>query len=259
MTDLIIASFTQESHAIEASNKLFELESIGEISIYELAIIKKDQGGKTKVLNVETHGGLPKFPGMLFGISDGAPNGPVGMVVQLFSGTFTGAVLESEYFSFSEDLGSKLVKKLQAGTVAIVAEIDENSTVFVDETFEAMGGTIARSNVDYDCGKYADEQIEMIDEEIAAERIKIKIAVIQEKEKIQKRISGLKESRREKISELKTEVRRISGNGKSLMHIIGKEPKESYKNYRISKLFSKIEKYQAKIEELRNEIKRMEG
>ena len=43
MTDLIIATFTQESHAIEASKKMLELESNGEISIFELVIIKKDR------------------------------------------------------------------------------------------------------------------------------------------------------------------------------------------------------------------------
>jgi len=41
MINLIVLSFTDESKAIEASHKLAELESFGDISMYEKVIFKK--------------------------------------------------------------------------------------------------------------------------------------------------------------------------------------------------------------------------
>jgi len=46
MTNLLIASFKEEAEAIEASSKLNELETIGDITIYEMVVIKKMQTGR---------------------------------------------------------------------------------------------------------------------------------------------------------------------------------------------------------------------
>jgi len=41
MTNLVVVSFTNESQAIEASHKMIELESLGDITVYEKVIVKK--------------------------------------------------------------------------------------------------------------------------------------------------------------------------------------------------------------------------
>ena len=46
MTNLIIATFKEEAEALEASQKLNELESIGDVTIYERVIIKKNAFNK---------------------------------------------------------------------------------------------------------------------------------------------------------------------------------------------------------------------
>jgi uncharacterized membrane protein len=259
MTDLIIATFTQESHAIEASIKMLEHESIGEISIYELVIIKKNQDGNTEILKSENTGESRTLSGLAFGNPADDLAGPVGTVIAMFSGTFTGALLESDYFSLSEDLGSKVIMKLQAGTVALVAEIDENNTVFVNESLEAMGGRVSRIDVDYEYKKYADEQIETYDDEIAKERAKIKIAVIREKDKIQKKIAELKEKRRKRIAKLEGEPKRTKNESKARLQNSGEKAKDSTNELIISRLWSRIRKHQAKIDALRNEIRKIQS
>ena len=57
MTNLIISTFKEEATAIEASQKLNELEIIGDITIYERVILKKHADGETVVLQADTAGG----------------------------------------------------------------------------------------------------------------------------------------------------------------------------------------------------------
>ena len=67
MTNLIIASFKQEAEAIEASNKLNELESIGDITIYERILVKKKEDGEAVILQTDTTEGQTALSGMAIG------------------------------------------------------------------------------------------------------------------------------------------------------------------------------------------------
>lgn len=201
MTNILIASFEQEAQAIEASHKLSELESIGDITIYERVIIKKYPDETFEVLQAETAEGLRTFSGMALGTMIGALAGPVGMAVGMLSGTLTGAALEEDYFNFSESFGSKVINKMQSNTVAVIAEVDEDNTVFIDSTLSKMGATIIRTDVDYEYGEYTDEQIDALNEEIAAERANLKAAAEADKTKIRNKISQLKEKRKKRIAE----------------------------------------------------------
>ncbi len=92
---------------------------------------------------------------------------------------------------------------MQPGTVAIIAEIYEESPAFLDNAVAPLGGTVTRSNVDYVYDEYVDDQVKQIDEDIAAQRVEIKSAAAEERSKIQQKITQLKEKRRQRIEDLK--------------------------------------------------------
>src|SRR5262249_55933894 len=117
MTNLIVISFTNETQAIEASHKLLELESFGDISVYEKVILKKNSDGDTSVIETDTTEGLRVLSGMALGTLVGAVAGPVGMLIGMMTGTLTGGVLEAGYVDFSDDFTSKVTVRLQPGTV----------------------------------------------------------------------------------------------------------------------------------------------
>ena len=150
MVNLVIASFKDEAKAKAASQKLFELESIGDITVYESVIVKKKLDGETEILKAYTTGGLRTLSGMAIGSLVGAIAGPVGMAVGMFAGTVGGMAWEADYFSFSEDFGSKVTNKMSPDTFALVAEIDEDNVVFVDGTLAPLGGVVVRTDVDYE-------------------------------------------------------------------------------------------------------------
>jgi uncharacterized membrane protein len=243
MTNLIIAAFKEEAEAIEASQKLNELESIGDITIFELVVVKKNADGETVVLQSDTTEGLTTISGMAIGTLIGALAGPVGLVAGMFTGTVAGAALETEKYGFADDFISSAAGQLQPGMAAIIAEIEESDPVFVNSSLTPLGAVLTRSDVDYEYDKHSDEEIEELDEEVAAARAKLKSATDKEKNKIQQKIAKLKEERKEKIGEFKEKVKDAMADVKA-----------SAKDRKIEKLRGKIEKHQQKIADLEKQL-----
>jgi uncharacterized membrane protein len=203
MTSLIVASFANEAQAVKGSHKLQELESFGDISVFEKVIVKKDSNGQITFLQDDTSDGLRTVGGMAIGTLVGALAGPVGALVGMMVGTMTGAVVDADRMDFADDFGLKVTERLQPGTVGIIAEISEDGPAFVDTSLEPLGATIFRTDADDAYDDYEDEQVDEFDESIAAERAKVKAATVAQKSKIQQKIAQLKEKRKKRIAELK--------------------------------------------------------
>lgn len=77
MTNLLIASFKEEAEAIEASHKLNELETIGDITVYEMVVIEKNADGQAVILQADTDEGVRTMSGMAIGTLVGSLAGPV--------------------------------------------------------------------------------------------------------------------------------------------------------------------------------------
>jgi uncharacterized membrane protein len=248
MTNLIIDSFSEDAKALEASQKLSDLESIGDITIYERVLVKKNADGAASLLQSETTGGLRTLSGMAVGSMVGSLAGPVGLMAGMLTGTLSGAALEEEYEGFSKDFVTKAVSLLQPGTSAVIAEMDEDSDVFVDGTLKPLGGTLVRTDVDYEYDKYSDEQIDAFNEEIAEERAKLKSARDAEKAKIKEKIAAIKAKRQERVLELKEKIKDQIAKIKTPL-----------RDHKISRLKSSIERHQTRIAALQKELKEIES
>jgi uncharacterized membrane protein len=243
MTNLIIATFKEEAGALEASQKLNDLEAIGDITVYEKVIIRKNADGTTVVLQSDTTEGLSTVSGMAVGALIGALAGPVGLVAGMFTGTMAGALVETDNYGFAEDFISGAANQLKPGMTAVIAEVEESDQVFLDSSLAPLGGTLTRSDVDYEYDKHSDEEIDEMDEDIAAARAKLKSAAQNDKAKFQKKIDKLKEERKERIQEFKEKVKDTEA-----------EVKASVKERKIGKLRDKIEKHQQKIANLEKQL-----
>jgi uncharacterized membrane protein len=248
MTNLVVGSFDSESQAITASHRLNELESYGDITVYEKVIVRKDNNGETTVIQYDTSDGVRTLSGMAIGSLVGAIAGPVGLLVGMVTGTLVGVLAESDYFDFSDDFGRKVTTRLQTGTAAIIAEVYEDSPDFVDDVFDSLGATsVFRSDVDYVYDDYIDEQVEETDKSIAAERAKIKSANAEEKTKIGQKITDLKDKRRKRIAQLKEKQR--SNREKH---------QASRKDARRERLEKKITRHRTRIAELQEKVKELD-
>src|ERR1700744_772570 len=119
MTNLIIATFKEEAEALEASQKLNELESIGDVTIYERVILKKNAAGETAVLQADTTEGLTTVSGMAVGSLIVALGGPVGGLAGMLAGTAVGAAVEADNYGFAEYFISGAADQLQPGMSAV--------------------------------------------------------------------------------------------------------------------------------------------
>jgi DNA repair exonuclease SbcCD ATPase subunit len=126
---------------------------------------------------------------------------------------------------------------------AVIAEIEESDPVFVDSSLKPLGAILTRSDVDYEYNKHSDEEIDELDEEIAAARTKLKSAVDNDKAKFRKKIDKLKEERKERIDEFKEKVKDTAA-----------EIRTSAKERVIGKIRNKIEKHQKKIADLEKQL-----
>ena len=243
MTNLIVASFNQEADAVEASRKLTELESLGDITVYEMIVVKKNPDGELVVLQADTTDGLATLSGMAIGTLVGALAGPVGLVLGMLTGTVAGAAVEADDYGFADDFLAKMTAQLAPGTSAVIAEVEEDDPEFIDSTLMLMGGGLTRTDVDYEATRYADAEMEEFDEDIAAARSKMRDAVSVEKDKFRQKITRLKEKRKERITEIQDKL-----------HGAAEEIKMSAKERKIARIRSKIEKHQQKIAGLEKKL-----
>jgi len=266
MTKVIIASFKEEAKAISALHKLIELESFGDISMYERIMVRKKANGELETLKEDSTDGWRTLTGMAVGGLIGALAGPVGFVVGLFTGTIIGGVSDAGHYDFEGDFAKKVEAKMPVGTVLIIAEIDEDGVGFIDSSLKPFDATIIRSDVDFEFDQYVDDQIEEIDEDIADERAKLKKAIGNDKEKIEKKIAELKAKRKSKIAEFEAKGKKtIQGikdkagleiqSVKTGIQNVANQINESVDESRANRLKHRIATHEAKLKNLNKELK----
>ena len=238
MANIIVVPFKDEEKAIKALHKIKELDAYGDITLYEHMMIRKKENNKYDVLNDQTDGeGWRTFTGLALGGLIGAFAGPLGLIIGLYTGTVAGAIWDVSRYDFEEDFIKKVSNKMHVGTIAIIAEIAEDSSVFVDDALKGLSSEIIRSEAGLEFDDYVDDQIEDLEEDIEDEREKLKKATAEEKAKIKAKIASLKAKRKAKIAEL--EAKR-----KSVLKEIKNETKA-----RINKLETRLEGYKDAISE----------
>jgi uncharacterized membrane protein len=265
MKNVIVASFKEESKAIEALHKLNELDSFGDIIIYDQIMVRKSVDGKLEILKQDDSEGWRTLTGMGVGSLLGLLGGPAGFVIGLYTGTAIGAIADASHYDFAEDFIDKIEKKIEAGTVTIIAEIDESSEVFADIYLKPFGAVISRSDVDFEFGKHVDEQINEIEAEIAEDRVALKEAVGNEKKKIETKIAELKEKRKTKISEFiakskevqrdfKIKTLRGAAKIKADIESIGNGISEEVKKEKIERINRRIGRHENMLNELKMQL-----
>jgi uncharacterized membrane protein len=201
MKNIIVVSFTDEAKAIDALHKLDELDSTGDISIYEKIMVRKKTYGEYEILKEDSFEGWRTLTGMGFGSLLGLLGGPVGYVIGLYTGTAIGAIADLGHYDFADDFIAKTKNKLAPGTVSIIAEIDEDNDAFIDTSLKPFDAVITRSDIDFEFDNYANEQVDKIGDDIAEQRAALKRAIGNDKMKIQNKIAELKLKRKATISE----------------------------------------------------------
>ena len=196
MNNIIVVSFTDETKAVDALHKLVKWDSLGDISIYEKIIVRKKTYGEYEILKEDSFEGWRTLTDMGYGSLLGLMGGPVGFVIGLYTGMAIGAIADSSHYDFPDDFIAKTKNKLAAGTVSIIAEIDEDSNAFVDASLKPFDALITRTDFDFEFDNYVNEQTDKFEDDIAEQRAALKKALGDDRKKLEKKIAELKQKER---------------------------------------------------------------
>ena len=191
MSKLVVTTFDSEAKAYEGTRALNELHAQGDLTLYGMAVITKDAGGKLSVKEgPDALAGTAV--GSLVGALVGVLGGPAGVIVGLTAGMLLGGISDLLNVGVGMDFLDKVSRELAPGKAAVIAEIDEDWVTPLNTRMEAIGGSVVReSRSDF-------EEAEIVKAAAAdkAELAQLKAELAQSraeaKAKLQKRINEIK-------------------------------------------------------------------
>jgi uncharacterized membrane protein len=144
MNKFLIAVFDSEPAADAGLNALRALHAAGDISLYATGVLALDaQGGVSVKKSIDP---IPNgtFTGLAVGSLIGLLGGPAGVAIGAATGTVAGAVRDFWVAGVGLDFIEAALEHLKPGKVALVAEIEEEWVIPVDQALEALGGQVFR-------------------------------------------------------------------------------------------------------------------
>jgi uncharacterized membrane protein len=212
MSKFVVIVFPDETRAYQGTRSLKELHAEASLTLYGMAVIAKDAGGKFSIKESADPGPVGTAVGALVGGLVGVIGGPLGVLAGATGGTIIGSLTDLFNFGVGADFIDKVANELAPGKAAIVAEIDETWTTPLDARIEAMGGTVLRT-------WRADFEDEQIAKEIAANR-----AAFEQLRAEYVQVSGEAKARvKAKLDQAKADLERAEKRLEDKLDALGKE------------------------------------
>jgi len=147
MERMVVVIFDDETRAYEGANVLQTLNEDGTVAVREAWVLTKDRDGSVSV--VKTEDTLPQgtMGGTVIGSLIGLLGGPVGLAIGAASGMALGATADVARARLGRDFVTEVTRALAPGRVALVAEVDEESTASLDECMKALDGQMFRRDL----------------------------------------------------------------------------------------------------------------
>jgi uncharacterized membrane protein len=144
MRNYIAIVFNDTGSAYEALHALWVLDSIGDVTVHGTAVVHRDDWGQFTVDTKETQPGLATAIGVGIGALMGALAGPVGMAAGAASGAAIGAGADLMRAGDRDQAGSEAAFVLGNGQSAVIADVSEDSTEWIDDRMLELGGIVFR-------------------------------------------------------------------------------------------------------------------
>jgi uncharacterized membrane protein len=217
MDKMVVVVFDSERQAYEGVRILKDLHAEGSITLYEEAIIAKDASGAVAVREAADGGPLGTAVGMLTGGLVGLLGGPAGVALGAAAGTIGGSVYDVTQLGIDMDFVDEVGGRLEPGTAAVIAEVQEEWVLPLDTRMEAAGGVVfRRTRADF-ASEMIERDITATNAEIAALRAEYSQARAEDKAKLQAKIDaaqGRLRATQERAS-ARVEATRLEGEAKA--------------------------------------------
>jgi uncharacterized membrane protein len=192
MDRMLVVVFDNMWKAYEAEKALKQLVADNSISVYGHAVLVKDaDGAVTKVREGDDWLPAGTLAGTALGTLIGLLGGPAGLAVGPAVGFIAGASADLDKSRIGDDFIADVAKVLLPNTVAVVAEIEEDSTTPVDTRMEALGGTVFRRALPEAKRMIHEEHIAAMKADLAQMKAEHAMAHADRKAKLQEKINQL--------------------------------------------------------------------
>jgi len=204
MEKLITITFPNLQPATEAWDRLKDLDEIGDIIIYNSALITNTGNKKYELVRHEgpDTSGLPAA-GALGGSLIGAIGGPIGICIGMITGLAVGSVEEGDWINFSHEFMDEVNKGLVEGAYAIVLDVDEDNESFIDSYMQSYSCAVVRADIAAQVDQYEDDQLNKLNADIDNAEKSLKSSIAQDKTELKSKISTLKQNLAEKKQKMK--------------------------------------------------------
>ncbi|TDW96969.1 DUF1269 domain-containing protein [Dinghuibacter silviterrae] len=194
MENLICTTFQDQASALAGFEKLHELDQIGDIAIYNIALVQKKVDGSLVQLHHEGPEGsdLPA-KGAIAGSLIGWLAGPLGAALGLLTGVAAGAAGEDDFDDVAQQFADDAKKQMAPGSFAILLDAEEDSDFMIDSYMAPFHGVILRSAIRDAYAADDRKQWDELNAEIDEEEKELSAAVDKDKAAVKARIDALKE------------------------------------------------------------------
>ncbi|HET7002268.1 MAG TPA: DUF1269 domain-containing protein [Puia sp.] len=204
MENLLMITFRDARNAAGGLKRLKELDQLGDITIYNYAMLHKT--GVNQFVSEEHEGddtaGLPAV-GAIGGSMIGLVGGPFGVLVGMLTGAMVGAADEADDLDFYDEVLEDVKSKINVGDYVIVLDVEEDTEVMINSYIEPIQGVVVRTDVASQFEKYDNEQWDELNKEIDNEEKDLKKAIDKDKASIKAKIEKLKKERDERLKKMK--------------------------------------------------------
>ncbi|MCW5940077.1 MAG: DUF1269 domain-containing protein [Fimbriimonadaceae bacterium] len=210
MNKTLVAIFDTEDAAFTGLTALKDLHHNGDITLFDSAVIKKDNNGQTGVVKAPEGAPTGTFLGMFVGVLAGLVGGPVGVAVGAASGTLVGATVDLLRDNVDYGFVEQVKESLAPGKVAIIADVEETWVTPVDFVVAERGGIVLRRLRH----EVVEDQLAREQSEFEAELKELKkdlaTATDEAKAKIQSRIDSVERSMTEIRAQAEAQAKKIA-------------------------------------------------
>jgi uncharacterized membrane protein len=224
MSKYVVAVFPDESKAYEGQRAISALHGEGSLTLYGVAVISKDANGVTSLKSEKDEGFIGTAVGILTGGLVGALAGPAGMAAGMAGGGLVGSLADLNNVGVGAEFVDMVGNKMEGGSAAVIAEVDEYWTAPLDTRMEGIGGSvIRRTRSDVEDEQFVQEvqawndELDELDAEIQQSSDEIKAKLQKKQAAIREHLENAKKKRNEKVSQLQAEQKtKLDKLGKQL-------------------------------------------
>lgn len=141
---IFVATFPEESKTYQAFSEIKALGTSRQIKLEDLAIVRRGADGRLELPDVASTGFGSSMAGGLIGSLIGILGGPLGVLLGWGTGALIGSIRDLNEARSDLTLMRHITENMQPGEVALLGELEEESTAPVNTVVQGLGGELLR-------------------------------------------------------------------------------------------------------------------